>query len=388
MRSVFISILAVLATTAMQAQTVFDVLHSFSGGDGQTPFRGKPAISGSTLYGATFEGTGSAANGVLYKVDTDGTGFSVLHEFAGSPDDGAEPWSSPIYNNGRLYGSTAYGGFNDVGTVYRHYTDGSGHTILHYFDGPDGQFPMAPPVLDGTTLYGTTWSGGFNTVGVIYKIEDITGPSPVFTKIYDFASATGENPYGGVIVDGSYLYGMTEDGGGGSGYGVIYRIGTDGSAYTVLHNFDEADGKDPYGELIIDGATLYGMTSAGGGGGAFGVAFKIDTDGGNYSVLHRFAGAPDDGKTPYGSLALDNGFLYGMTQEGGANNLGAVFRMRTDGSDFTLLHSFAGDPADGAWPEGTPVIVGDRYYGFSDDGGTNDLGAVFSPSRGFRGWWR
>jgi uncharacterized repeat protein (TIGR03803 family) len=33
---------------------------------------------------------------------------------------------------------------------------------------------------------------------------------------------------------------------------------------TILYSFDGAHGKNPYGSLILDGATLYGMTYSGG----------------------------------------------------------------------------------------------------------------------------
>jgi len=59
------------------------------------------------------------------------------------------------------------------------------------------------------------------------------------------------------------------------------------------------------------GSTLYGMTYNGGQYGndglGYGVIFAIDTDGTNYRVLHHFAGAttnPADGMHPYGSLTL------------------------------------------------------------------------------------
>ena len=51
--------------------------------------------------------------------------------------------------------------------------------------------------------------------------------------------------------------------GGSDHEGTIFKIGTDGSGFALLHSFagGASDGEDPYGSLIQDGSTLYGMTS-------------------------------------------------------------------------------------------------------------------------------
>jgi len=49
-------------------------------------------------------------------------------------------------------------------------------------------------------------------------------------------------------------------------------------------------------------------------------------------------------------LTLDSGKLYGMTWAGGDSNCGTVFSLDTDGSNFTLLHEFAGGSDDGENP--------------------------------------
>jgi uncharacterized repeat protein (TIGR03803 family) len=70
-------------------------------------------------------------------------------------------------------------------------------------------------------------------------------------------------------------------------------------------------------------------------------------------VLHYFYGYPIDGETPTGGLALDGaGNLYGNTITGGSGSEGTVFTLATDGSGFTLLHSFIGGPSDGDNPRG------------------------------------
>src|ERR1039457_270683 len=123
----------------------------------------------------------------------------------------------------------------------------------------------------------------------------------------------------------------------------------DGSSCTNLHVFGggAGDGGDPPGDLILSGTTFYGMALEGGAANQ-GAVFRVNTDGTGYTNLHEFAGNPfagypNDGSGPAeSSLTLDGSTLYGMTQQGGSNNIGAVFKMNTDGSSYTNLHSFAG----------------------------------------------
>ena len=73
---------------------------------------------------------------------------------------------------------------------------------------------------------------------------------------------------------------------------------------------------------VLSGTTLYGMTSTGGGRNK-GTIFKVETNGGGYTLLHEFVGGADDGETPYyGSLVISGTTLYGMTYKGGDSDIG------------------------------------------------------------------
>jgi uncharacterized repeat protein (TIGR03803 family) len=78
------------------------------------------------------------------------------------------------------------------------------------------------------------------------------------------------------------------------------------------------DGKNPYGSLLLVGSKLYG-TTANGGDNDLGTVFVINTDGNNYQRLYSFGGQPGDGSKPIDNVILVNGWLYGMTTEGGAH---------------------------------------------------------------------
>ena len=66
-------------------------------------------------------------------------------------------------------------------------------------------------------------------------------------------------------------------------------MNTDGSGYTVLKSFTGSDGGDPYAGLVLSGSTLYGTTWWRQFGN--GVVFKVNTDGSGYTVLKNFTGS-------------------------------------------------------------------------------------------------
>jgi uncharacterized repeat protein (TIGR03803 family) len=60
--------------------------------------------------------TEGGSNGVVFQIRTDGTGFQVLHRFAGS--DGGKPVGSLILFGATLYGMTMNGGNHGNGVVF------------------------------------------------------------------------------------------------------------------------------------------------------------------------------------------------------------------------------------------------------------------------------
>src|SRR5262245_22950527 len=97
-----------LATPAHAATTL---LHSFFEGsnNGTVPLGG-PTLSGSKLYGMTSGGGGASDAGVVFSMNTDGTGFGVLHRFSGGANDGAQPLGSVTLSGTKVYGMTYKGG--------------------------------------------------------------------------------------------------------------------------------------------------------------------------------------------------------------------------------------------------------------------------------------
>ncbi len=195
-----------------------------------------------------------------------------------------------------------------------------------------------------------------------------------FTKILDFTGPNGLDPWGSLVSDATYLYGMTGSGGTNND-GVIFKILPDGSGYLKLMDFEEStSGVFAPGSLLYDGTFLFGMAESGGANN-HGTLFKIRPDGTDFSKLLDFAGA-SNGSSPYGSLFSDGTFLYGMTSIGGANNLGTIFKILPDGTGFTKLLDFNGT-GNGSFPLGSLISDGTFLYGTTSGGGTSNGGTIF-----------
>ena len=381
-----------LAAASGRAQT-YNILHSFGGfaaNDGALPEAGL-MLSGTTLYGTTSQGGTNGYNyGIVFKVNTDGSGYTMLKPFGGHiGNDGALPVAGLVLSGTTLYGTTEAGGTNvNGGTVFKVNTDGSGYTVLKSFGGyigNDGTRPEAGLVLSGTTLYGTTAVGGISNRGTVFKLN-IDGSG--YTMLNSFGNSSGNDgalPEAGLMLSGTTLYGTTSQG-GTNGCGTVFKVNTDGGGYTVLKRFGcNTDGGVPEAGLVLSGTTLFGTTSMGGTNVNCGTVFKINTDGSGYAILHSFGGYPgNDGATPEAGLVLSGTTLFGTTSMGGINgNCGTVFKINTDGSGYAILHSFGGYPGnDGATPKAGLVLSGTTLFGTTSMGGTNGnyLGTVFSLS--------
>jgi uncharacterized repeat protein (TIGR03803 family) len=95
---------------------------------------------------------------MVFRLNKDGSGYTVLHAFADSPGGGLYPSAELVEgSDGALYGTTREGGReSNAGTVFKIHKDGSGHQVLHSFAGGDGRLPVAPVVATSAgTLFGS-----------------------------------------------------------------------------------------------------------------------------------------------------------------------------------------------------------------------------------------
>lgn len=345
--------------------------------------QGDLTSAGTFLYGMTY--TGGVNNlGTVFRIKPDGTEYAKLLDFTGfeGSANGSHPQGSLISDGPFLYGMTRDGGVNGVGVIFKIMLDGTGYTKLLDFAGStNGSLPTGSLISDGTFLYGMTNNGSPNLMGTVFKIKlDGTG----YAKLLDFAGTTnGGYPEGSLISDGTFLYGMTR-GGGANNSGTIFKIKPDGTGYVKLYDFDGTlNGWRPYGSLILEGTFLFGMTSQGGTTDS-GTIFKIKPDGSGYAKLHDFGSPSLSGQNPLGSLISDGTFLYGMTLNGGtlSFSVGSVFKIKQDGTGYETLLDFSGNTTvnnhvvSGSNPRGSFISDGTFLYGMTFDGGTNN-GTIF-----------
>lgn len=372
------------------AQTL-TTLHSFTNTpDGAYPLGGM-ILSGNALYGTTQKG-GLSGAGMVFKINTDGTGLTNLFSFPTltglSNSDGAYPGGVLVLSGNTLYGATALGGSNGNGAVFRINTDGTSFTNLHSFTtlvsgtNSDGGEPVGALVLSGNTLYGTASQGGSAGDGIVFGINtDGTG----LTNHHNFTGGDGESPEGPLVLSGNTLYGSTSKGGAYT-WGTVFRINTDGTAFTNLFSLPSgnAGGAVPEGALVVSGNVLYGTTYLGGGPN-YGTVFRINNDGTHFTNLLSFNGSGDGAYLP-GGLVMSGNTLYGTTIAEIGTVYGTVFSIDTDGTGFTSLHNFSATSGskstniDGAVPLCVLTYSSNILYGMGNSGGTSGYGTLFSIS--------
>jgi len=368
------------------AQTNFTILKSFGTLPGAAvPFGGLVADSNLVLYGTTVAG-GVATQGVVFSIHSDGTGYSTVKEFVGSTNPMTPYGELTLGHDGRLYGTSYSGGISNFGTVFGLNTDGSGFAVLHSFTGgADGKNPKVglTEASDGT-LYGVTYFANSADRGTIFKInKDGTG----YSVMHVFTGNPDGQQVQCKLLEGSdgALYGTTQYGGTTTA-GTIFTINKNGTGYGILFNLGSVTaGGYIASSGVIEGSDhfLYGTTGLGGGTGNQGTLYKVDKYGGNYQVLQRFPQNSSAGGSAGGGLIEGaNGMIYGLTQHGGIESEGTVFCINEDGSGYAILLNFLNSGADINQPV-SPLLQlpNGIFYGTVPYGGPESTGGIYALSQ-------
>ncbi len=388
-QSLVVAIILVAFASIAQCQTYkYSMLYSFKN-NGTDPTQPEAALivdSAGNLYGTS--NTGGKFNlGTVFKLTPAGK-LTVLHSFQGGPADGESPEASLTRDSaGNLYGSTAYGGANNSGVVFKLTSSGQETILFSAFDGffgVNGAQPNSVVRDSAGNIYGTAVTGGIYGGGTVFKLDTADN----FTVLHNFCSAVQpectdatQTPLS-LITAGGNFYGPTQ-GGYGEGYGTLYEISPSG-VLTLLHTFGgSGDRYYPSSSLRQDAkGNLYGVTNLGGvndptGSANGGILFKQAEAGGPETILYNFGSLPNcaDGCYPLGPIAIDKtGNIFGIAATGANSNLPmAVWEVNTAGKE-TILHTFGNN----VYVYGGLIIdSAGNLYGVTDTGGSANLGGVY-----------
>ena len=267
------------ATARLHTVTQFLATVNGAGAAGSQPKANLIFGADGNLYGTTSGGS-SGGQGCTYRC---GTVFRLDHSlnwhlttlvtFKGS--DGADPQSRLLFDSaGNLYGTTIFGGANDMGTVFRLSPPAAGHTAwklttLATFDGSNGAYPYPGVVADAAgNLYGTTNAGGANSDGTVFKLKK--SAKWALSSLVTFDGSNGVGPRGALAFDtAGNLYGTTSgvvDGSNPVNNGTVFKLKKSANwQLSTIFAFDNTNGAYPFANLLFDASgILYGTTLAGG----------------------------------------------------------------------------------------------------------------------------
>jgi uncharacterized repeat protein (TIGR03803 family) len=203
--------------------------------------------------------------------------------------------------NGNLFGTTFFGGANNFGTVFEIANTAQGYAstpiTLVSFNGSDGANPSGSLILDvNGNLFGTTNFGGANNLGTVFEIaKTAQGYASTPTTLVSFNGSDGQNPGAGVILDvNGNVFGTTLSGGAQGVGGTVFEIAKTAQGYastpTTLINFCSlpncADGSEPVGLIADAKGNLFSTTESGGANNR-GTVFEVTGSG-----FVIFAGTP------------------------------------------------------------------------------------------------
>lgn len=382
------------------------VLHSFQE-PSSTPISGLVKSNG-RLWGLSDK--------VVFVINLDGSDYKVVHEF--NEASGLSPVSALTVVENTIMGVCKKGGANGQGVIFRFGWNVGDYEPLHSFGSEDQANPGGRLVFWNNRIWGAcTINGGDNrtlysvdTSGKNFKLEtaqvtslsanmaagnglfffaNVTSnqttsdrlmrfndESTEFHTIYEFQNANLHSPVSALSTAAGSIFASTSGYAYDSAIGV-FSISLDGTGMKS-HLTRKLLGQGfRLNELVKVGGNFFGSAYSGALNHK-GILFSMDTSGSNYVVLHEFSG--DDGTTPSGELLWDDHKLIGVTSLGGSENLGVVYQINEDGTEFKNLLHF-GSNASGL---GRPIFgitkAFGRYWGTTTKGGAkyNGYGAIYS----------
>ncbi len=298
------------------------VLAKFNGANGANPFSELVVDAAGNLYGTTVFG-GASGSGTVFELAAGSNTPTVLASFNGT--NGANSYAGLVRDAaGNLFGTTSAGGANGFGTIFELAAGSSTPTALASFDGAHGNSSFAALVRDAEgNLYGTTAFGGAKDLGTVFELAH--GASTP-TVLASFDRFHGNTPFAALYRDAEgNLFGTTSAG-GANGLGTIFMVSPGLNTPIFIASFDGANGRTPYTNLLADASgNLFGTTT-GGGANDRGTVFELALGSDTPTTLFSFDFK--NGAYPLSGLVMDPaGHLYGTTSNGGSLGVGTFYAL-------------------------------------------------------------
>lgn len=272
------------------------------------------------------------------------------------------------------------------------------------------EIAMTRPASRSTfTSTGSSWGASFALICALTLFATQLTQAQTFTVLHNFTGGADGGGPNGLSGDGNgNFYGTTA--GSNPGRGIVYRFSHVGSSWilTPLYRFQGgADGEVPNATVTVAGdGTLYGTTTAGGGGPCnwngfvgCGTIFHLRPQptrcavvscAWNETILYAFQGAGSDLQFPFAEVTFDPaGALYGTASDEGSGARGGVYKLTPahGGWTYAVIHKFGG-ANDGALPyDAVALDQAGNVYGTAEYGGMfPNNGMVFELSPSGSGW--
>ena len=393
-----LAILAALATAPAHAAPTLTTIANFTGTGGAAPGNNPQAAliadASGNLFGTTYIG-GTSNLGTVFEIPKTGGGYGsllVLATFTGTAN-GANPLSGLTADaSGNLFGTTSSGGASGAGTVFEIAktggTFGALSVIATFTGSANGAAPHGGLTTDASgNLFGTTANGGANGLGTVFEIAKTGSTFGTLTTLAYFDSTHGSHPYGALAVDAAGNLLGTTNSGGGSGLGTVFEIARTGATYaaptTVATFTGTSNGSGPNSGLAADASgNLFGTTFSGGTAG-LGTVFEIAKTGGAYGTLTTLASFTGFNGATLGAQPRDGvivdaaGNLFGTTFIGGNSNSGEVFEIPRSGGGYAALKTIVNISGNGQPIGGLTADASGNLFGTTHLGGTAGDGTVF-----------
>lgn len=329
------------------------------------------AFAQPTFLGATYYG-GENNLGTVFSTDTDGTNYQVQYQGAFMVSDTYGKLLE--VSNGIFYGMAANDNYLDNGGIFEYNATTGIYTLKHIFDGTNGKAPQGSLIKAANgKLYGLTSTGGANGEGVIFEYDYINN---VYTKKKDLFTTLGSYPIGSFFeASNGKLYALTSYDGANNA-GTLLEFDYNTNTLTKRFDFSSANGVNPNGGVIERSGVLYGTTESGGASNG-GVLFKFDLNTLTYIVLYDFTGAYIVGSP----MIASNGKMYGITRQSGTNFAGEIYEY--DFTSSTLAFKVSLDDIGYSGGNGTLVETSTgKLFGLCYGGGANGRGGIYEYTIG------